>query len=98
MPTKQYTKTGRSCRVTFRLPAEVKAKKAFICGDFNEWNLKSHPMKKKKDGSFYATLYLDAGNTYHYRFKLSDGRWENDWEAETYAPNEFGEDNSVITV
>jgi 1,4-alpha-glucan branching enzyme len=98
MPTKQYTKTGKSCRVTFRLPAAVKSKKIHLCGDFNEWNPKAHPMKKKLDGSHYAIVYLDTGSSYQYKFKLANGKWENDWEAEAYVKNAYGEDDSVITV
>ena len=51
MSKKDYTKTGRSCRVTFELPAEVNAHEANLCGDFNQWNQDSHPMKRRKDGS-----------------------------------------------
>jgi hypothetical protein len=54
-------------------------------------------MKQKKDGSFYVTVYLQAGNTYRYRFLLDGKRWENDWGAEQYLPNDHGTEDSVIT-
>jgi hypothetical protein len=38
MPEKDYTKTGRSCRVTFSLPAGVNAQNACLYADFNDWN------------------------------------------------------------
>ena len=47
--------------------------------------------------SFSTTLALTPG-TYHYRFWLDDSHWENDWEAEQYAPNEFGTEDSVIII
>ena len=97
MPKKSYSKTGTSCRVNFELPAEVKAKKIALVGDFNEWNPKAHPMKQKKDGSYYATVYLTSGQTYRYRFLLDGKRWENDWDAEKYEPNDHGTEDSVIT-
>lgn len=98
MPKKNYTKTKRSCRVTFYLPSEVDAERAAVCGEFNDWNPERHPMQRRKDGTFYASVYLDAGNAYRYRFLLDGERWENDWEAEEYVPNEHGSDDSVIRV
>jgi 1,4-alpha-glucan branching enzyme len=98
MPKKSYTRTGRSCRVTFYLPSEVEARSAALCGEFNDWNPDTHPMRMKKDGSYYVSVSLDAGATYRYRFFIDGERWENDWEAEEYRSNEFGSDDSVITV
>jgi len=98
MPKKSYSKTGQVCRVTFRLPAEVEAEQAALCGEFNDWDAEANPMKKLKSGEFSATVSLDAGNTYRYRYLLDGARWENDWDAEGYAPNEFGAEDSVITV
>jgi hypothetical protein len=44
MPTKSYSKTGSVCRVTFRLPAEVDAEQAALCGEFNDWDAEANPM------------------------------------------------------
>jgi 1,4-alpha-glucan branching enzyme len=98
MLKKNYTRTGRSCRVTFYLPSAVVADSVSLCGEFNNWDPAVHPMGKKKDGTFYTSLYLDAGQTYRYRFLLNGDRWENDWEAEAYAPNAHGTEDSLITV
>lgn len=98
MPEKNYTKTGRSCRVTFSLPVDVNAKSACLCGDFNDWDQNSHPMKRQKDGSFSLTISLKPGRAYRYRFLLDGERWENDWSAESYVPNEFGSQDSLITI
>jgi len=98
MLKKSYSKTGNYCRVTFKLPAEVGAETATLCGDFNEWDVTAHPMKKLKDGSFSVTLSVPAGQTYSFRYLLDGDRWENDWEPDGYQPNEHGEDNSLVTV
>ena len=98
MPKKKYTKTGRSCRVTFELPAGVNAQEACLCGDFNEWNQDSHPMKRRKDGSFTLTISLKPGKQYRYRFFLDGERWENDWAAEAYLLNEHGSEDSVVNI
>lgn len=98
MPKKEYTKTGRSCRVTFELPAEVNAETAYLCGDFNDWDETSHPMKRAKDGSFKVTVSLKPGREYRYRFLLDGERWENDWSAESYVPNALGSEDSLINI
>ena len=98
MLRKAYTKTGKSCRVTFDLPSEVGAKKAVLCGDFNNWDGKAHPMKRRKDGHFTATISLEAGRSYRFKYQLDNRRWENDWAADGYVPNDFGSDDSMVKV
>jgi hypothetical protein len=29
---------------------------------------------------------------------VDDSRWENDWDADNYLPNEFGTEDSIIEV
>ncbi|MFN2221504.1 MAG: isoamylase early set domain-containing protein [Candidatus Promineifilaceae bacterium] len=98
MLKKNYSKTGSVCRVTFKLPAEVSAETAALCGEFNEWDTGAGPMKKLKDGSFSVTVSLDADQSYRFRYWLDDERWENDWEADAYEANEFGSEDSVVNV
>jgi 1,4-alpha-glucan branching enzyme len=94
---KSYTKTGRSCRVTFEVPAQIDANTAALCGEFNEWDASKHPMKRRKDGGFSITVSLKPGE-YRFRYLVDSERWENDWEADKYVPNEFGTEDSVVVV
>ena len=96
MLKKTYSNTKRFCRVTFQLPPAVKAETARLCGEFNGWSTNSHPMKRRKDGSFTLTLSLQAGQEYRYRYLLDGERWENDWAADGYTPNAFGSDDSLV--
>jgi len=98
MPRKTYTKSGKSCRVTFELPVAVNAQSACLCGEFNSWEPSAHPMKQRKDGTFALTLSLPSGQAYRYRFLLDGERWENDWAADAYTPNSFSTDDSVVQV
>ena len=98
MLKKSYSKTGTKCRVTFKLAAEVNAKTAVLVGDFNDWDTATKPMKKLKDGSFSDTVSLETGRSYRFRYLLDGERWENDWEADEYLPNEHGTEDSVVTV
>lgn len=95
---KSYTKTGRSCRVTFELPAQVNAQSVAICGEFNDWDPETNPMKKHKDGSFSTTISLKPGNSYRFRYLVDGKRWENDYAADAYLPNEFGSEDSVVSI
>ncbi len=98
MVKKSYSKTGHVARVTFKLPSEVEAKQASLCGEFNQWDKQTHLMKKLKDGSWSITLSLEPGKQYRYRYWLDAERWENDWQADRYEANEFGSEDSVVVV
>ena len=98
MAKKAYSKTGRACRVTFELPAEVNAQTAAVCGDFNAWDASAHPMKRHKDGKFTLTVSLTPGQQYRFRYLLDNERWENDWAADAYVPNVFSTTDSVVAV
>jgi 1,4-alpha-glucan branching enzyme len=95
---KTYLKSGRSCRVTFQLSQEVSADTVALCGEFNDWDADRNPMKKRKDGNFSTTITLTPGNSYRYRYLVDGQRWENDWDADEYVPNEFGTEDSVVIV
>jgi 1,4-alpha-glucan branching enzyme len=98
MLMKSYSKSGTKCRVTFKLPPEVEAGTAVLCGEFNEWDATATPMKRLKDGSFSATVSVPVGSKYRFRYLLDGERWENDWEADGYLPNEHGTEDSVLAV
>lgn len=98
MLRKHYSKTGRSCRVTFDVPGEVKATNVSLCGEFNHWSPATHPMSPRKDGRFSTTISLEAGKTYRFRYLLDGERWENDWAADGYVPNTFGSEDSIVKV
>ena len=98
MLRKNYSKTGRTCRVTFKIPADVNAETASLCGEFNHWDRNSGMMKQLKDGSFSITISLEPGRNYRFRYLINGERWENDWAADDYLPNSYGSEDSVIRV
>ena len=96
MLKKSLNRGGKTCRVTFTMPAEVEAQEIHLCGEFNDWSESSHPLKRRKDGRFSATLSLEVDRSYRFRYLLDGERWENDWEADAYAPNQFGTEDSIV--
>ncbi len=97
---KQYIKSKPLCKITFRLPKEAAegAKSVTVVGDFNNWNITQTPMKKMKNGDYSLTMELPCNREYNFRYLIDANRWENDWFADKYIPNEFGEDNSVVAL
>jgi len=98
---KKYLKSKNICKTTFHLSAEAAggAASAFLVGEFNNWEMRSLPMKRMKDGSFKLAVDLPVGNVFQFRYLLDDDRWENDWSADRYCYSEFGNcENSVVEV
>lgn len=88
--------------ITFTLPSEALegATEAILLGDFNNWNPDNAPkLQKQSNGSYKTVAQLEAGRTYHYRFLLNNGKWVNDYHAQSYeqVPGYYV-DNCVITV
>jgi 1,4-alpha-glucan branching enzyme len=82
--------------VTFALDPGVAADAVAVAGDFNDWSVDANPMTRRSDGSFDATMVLEAGREYHFRYVLDGDRWVNAWDADDYAPNVFGGEDSVV--
>ncbi|MBI4684335.1 MAG: isoamylase early set domain-containing protein [Nitrospirae bacterium] len=97
---KQYLKSDNICKVSFRLPKEAAhgAQMVSVVGDFNNWNLTENQMKKLKNGDFTLTLELPCNREYRFRYLIDSNRWENDWFADKYIPNDFGTEDSVVVI
>ena len=101
MIKKQFLKTKPVCKTTFTLPAEAapEAKKVTLLGEFNNWDAKKGvAMKKQKNGNFTATVELETGKEYQFRYLIDGASWENDDEADKYVHSPFGTENSVVVV
>ena len=101
MLKKRYLKTKPACKVTFILPAEAapEAEEIRLLGDFNAWSWDNGIPMQRNSSEYKATVELETGRHYEFRY-LVDGRsWLNDWEADAYVPSPFhGIDNSVVHV
>ncbi len=93
MIKKQPIKSRNATKVTFRVDFAKKAHRVELAGDFNNWQPQF--MKHLKNGDFKLVVDLESGRSYQYRYRI-DGRWENDWAADRYVPNDMGSENSVV--
>ncbi len=90
MIQKTFTKTGASCRVTFRVPSEEVQVGAELLGDFNDWRVEANPLTRRKNGSYSTTLTLRTGQSYRFRYLIDGERWLNDEQADKLVANRFG--------
>jgi hypothetical protein len=84
-------------KVTFNLSNEIvgDATGVVLVGEFNDWNTEQGiALKQKKDGSWSVKIELEVGNTYQYRYCLSDGRWVSDDKVDSAIHPE----NCIVTV
>lgn len=69
------------------------AKRVFLAGDFNNWDVVSLPMRKEGDGFWEANIDLTPGR-YEYRFWVN-GAWRDDPNAHDMVANPFGSQNCI---
>ena len=100
---KKYNKTSKKIKVTFRVEekAAQDAESIFLLCEHNGWD----PIKltKQNKGDFKVDVEFDEDTEqkefqYRFRLVLKDGIevYDNDWDADYYAPNPFGGENSVV--
>ena len=53
-------------------------------------------MEPNSKGGYRATVEFAPGQDQHFRYYLNGEQWLNEWDADGYVKNEFGEDNCVL--
>jgi 1,4-alpha-glucan branching enzyme len=81
--------------VRFHISRDLPERSACLAGEFNGWDPTSLPMQPE-DGQLVATVALEPGRSYRFKYLLDGEAWINDHEADEYEPNDFGGDDSVI--
>jgi 1,4-alpha-glucan branching enzyme len=97
MIVKRPGKMADTLAVTFQLPAIVWADRVTLVGDFNEWSLTATCLTHGDESQpWEVTLELPRHRAFQFRYLVNGYHWENDWQADRYAPNPFGGENSVV--
>lgn len=68
---------------------------AAVVGDFNEWDPCTTPLHRS-NGWLKASVVVDPGRRYRFRYFADDGHWFNDPEVDASEPNGMGDDNSLL--
>jgi len=95
MARKARKDTPKRRRIEFSIEMP-EANQVILMGDFNQWEPKTHPMRKDKNGVWRKIVMIFPGR-YEYRFWV-DGEWYNDPHNLMRCPNCFGSENNVIEV
>lgn len=82
-------------RITFNLEAPG-ALSVGLAGDFNNWDPKTHGMKKNKTGVWSKTVLIAPGR-YEYKFFVNE-EWWNDPRNDQTVVNVFGSLNNILMV
>ncbi len=72
------------------------AQSVFLAGDFNQWDISSHSLKRDRNGMWKISLNLNPGK-YGYRFFV-DGEWQSDPGCRDFVDNPFGTSNCLRIV
>ncbi len=97
MLTKRNLGRGK-VRVTFTMPPLDGVEQLNLVGDFNNWSITETPMARDAGGAWTASVMLAGGRDYQFRYLANCADWHNDWLADSYQPNGFGSDNSVVSL
>ena len=99
--TKQFLKTRSAYKVRFRLSAAEAqdAQELCVAGDFNGWDMQTHPMTRNKNGNFSLEVTLPAGGVQRFRYIADNSRWITDKEADGLEYCPFAQDdNSLLSL
>ena len=83
-----------SVQVTFVLPDE--GEPASVVADVNGWDPRSHPLKKRPNGTRSVSMTLPAGSRIRFRYLDGKGRFFDDPEGDGTEPNGYGGTNTVL--
>jgi 1,4-alpha-glucan branching enzyme len=97
MIKKEPTEKKGRVMVTFELPSNTWARRVSLVGEFNDWDTRGVPMTRNRvDADWRATIELEAGRRYRFRYLVDGKEWLNDWHADDYIENPHGSDDSVV--
>lgn len=95
---RQSINGGGQSQITFILPANYRHLPISVVGDFNQWNPAAHPFHRCSNGSYRASIILNHGQRYAFRYLSANGEWFNEGMADAFEENGFGRDNSVLVL
>lgn len=95
MLTKKFFKTKDEAEVTFEFNRSG-VTSVSLFGDFNDWQATEMKFNKKTQ-SFKTKIRLPKGENFNFKYLLNENEWENDDNADQYAPNQFGSENSIVS-
>jgi 1,4-alpha-glucan branching enzyme len=90
------TPVSGGVRVQFSLPEERVSGKVSVVGEFNDWNPRATPLRRRANGTRSASVVLEPGRRYAFRYVGEGDHWYDEETADSAVPNGFGGWNSVV--
>lgn len=88
--------TGATVTATFSLPVdEAPSGRCAVVGEFNDWQ-PDVTVLRRRGKRMSASVQLEPGRRYEFRYRDQAGGWFDDPDAESWADNGFGGVNAVI--
>jgi 1,4-alpha-glucan branching enzyme len=91
--TKQPAVGGDEVTVTFSVPASER--RISVAGDFNGWDVNATPLQPN-GGTASASVPLNLGRRYAFRYVDETGYWFNDDDADDFELNPLGGTNCIV--
>ena len=97
---KRHFRKKGICKVTFVVPEnrESAVQKIHVVGEFNDWSPSATPMKRSQNGFYSASVDLEPGREYQFRYLINDQRWENDPEADDSVDTPYQDARNSVVV
>lgn len=93
--TKGNAERDNAVPVTFVVSLDSEADTVHVLGEFNNWQM-TDSLERQSDNTWQITLNLEPHREYQFRYLVDGENWLNDAQADHYAPNGYGEENSVV--
>lgn len=84
------------CIVHFWLPEAVAERSVHIVGDFNSWDTQATPMHRDGQGFWRATLELETGRVFRFRYWVDNERWLYEEKPDARVFHRQGMANAVL--
>lgn len=95
MPANQRAKT-ETVDVVLSPPGDEHADNVVLSGELNDWSSESLVLERDGEGTWRVVVAFEPGRSCRHRYLLDGEHWENHWQADRYAPNPYGSEDSVI--
>jgi 1,4-alpha-glucan branching enzyme len=93
---KKADRTSGEIKVTFVVPDGDPRLPASVVGDFNSWDRRSNPLRKRSNGTWSAVVSLPPGQRFEFRYRSEDGTWFDEPDADGKQAGGFGVTNCVV--
>ena len=97
MLEKKFTPKRTVCKVIFSVPSEIVNEGVALAGDFSNWETKELIFDEKKQ-VYKTEVRLQPESEYRFKYLIDGEKWENDYVADAYVPNEFGTEDSLVSI